>query len=168
MRKDESDFSRKSKTYKKVYANNLSALYGIKECTAIKPPRKRRVSRLANPIDKPSEYQIQRALIDWAWSRGLLLISIPNAGKRSYWQGQKEVAMGLWKGASDLLLAMPGQTYGGYFIEMKRPGRKPTPEQFEFGQLVYMQNYKWAWFDNWELARNSIIGYLDLNNKDYA
>jgi len=108
----------------------------------------------------PHEYVGQIKLVAWARDEGLLLLSIPNAGKRSYMQGQKERAMGMHAGASDLLLAMPNRIFHGYFIEMKRKGAKPTELQLNFLEMAAGYGYLANWFDDWELARDSIKRYL--------
>src|ERR1700752_705959 len=98
MRQDDEDFSRKSKTYRKDYANCVNALYGDKQDIPLRINTKRKKRRLPDPLGESS---IQIKLVQWARMKGLDLISIPNVGKRSYWTGQKEVAMGLTAGVSD-------------------------------------------------------------------
>ena len=161
MRQDDEDFSRKSKTYRKNYNQNIAALYGTEKCPAIKPPTKRKVKRKIYPLGEESSIQIK--LVQWAKSKGLDLISIPNHGKRSYWTGQKEVAMGLTRGVSDLFLALPCDGYGGFWIELKRPGQKPTAEQMAWLIKMGERGYAARWFDNFELARDAILEYLGEN-----
>ena len=102
----------------------------------------------------------QAALVQWARLNGLLILAIPNGAKRSAWAGEREKALGLLPGASDLLLAEPRQGFHGYFIEMKAPGKKPRPNQLEFMALVRARNYKAEWFDNFVEARQSVELYL--------
>ncbi len=110
---------------------------------------------------KPAKEAVgQIKLVNWAWGAGLFLMSIPNSGKRTAWQGAKEKAMGLMVGASDLFLAMPNHVSHGYFIEMKRKGRKPTESQIEFISRARSLGYCADWFDDWERARQAIIAYL--------
>ena len=72
--------------------------------------------------------------------------------------------MGLTKGAADVFLQMARSGYHGYYIELKTPGKKPTVEQIAFGERSRIEGYKWEWFDNWELARDSVIDYLGMND----
>lgn len=106
------------------------------------------------------EFHEQAALVKWARLNGLLLISIPNAGKRSLWMAQKEKAMGLTVGASDLFLCRPSNQYHGFFIEMKSKGKKPTQSQCDFFSQVRALGYCAEYFDDWEKARESIENYL--------
>lgn len=96
----------------------------------------------------------------WATLQGLLLISIPNGGKRSLAMASREKAMGLKAGASDLFLAHPNRLYHGYWIELKVPGKKPTSTQHQFMSRVRVQGYKAEWFDDWIAAKESIEEYL--------
>ncbi len=161
MRNDDTDYTRKGKTYRADYMSSTKGLYGDIQDIPLKRTRKPKKPRSENPY-LPSEYQIQCAVIDWArLQEGVLLISIPNAGKRSYWQGQKEVSMGLWRGASDLFLINSNKLYHGFFIELKRKGRYPTVEQYQFGDLVKHKGYQWDWYDDANTAIAAIALYLD-------
>ncbi len=154
-------WQQRSKKYKQSYFGALKQLYGDadqdnKISIINKPNLKPKVER----IPLPKESYLQSKLIEWARSKGLLLISIPNHGKRSLWQGQKERAMGLTAGVSDLFLSTPNHRYHGYWIEMKSPGKKPTEKQIDWMKKVQNQGYKAEWFDDWEKARDSIEFYL--------
>ena len=72
----------------------------------------------------------------------------------------REKAMGLAGGASDLLLVKKTALYGGYFIELKAPGKKPTPLQIHFMARARDEGYKAEWFDDWVKAKESIEDYL--------
>jgi hypothetical protein len=156
MRDDDTDYTRKSKTYRADYMAATKGLYGEIQDIPLKRTRKPKKRRSITP----SEWHCQVALVQWARTVGLLLVSIPNHGKRSYWQGQKEVAAGLTKGVSDLFLAMPRGGLGGYWLEMKRPGGKPTAEQLAWLDKMRGEHYAADWFDDWERARDAIIAYL--------
>jgi hypothetical protein len=157
MRQDDEDFSCKSKTYRKDYNQNIAALYGTEKCPALKPRTKPKVKRR---IDQYVEASIQIKLVQWAKSEGLDLISIPNAGKRSYWTGQKEVAMGLTAGVSDLFLPYITDFYGGFWIELKTPGKTPRPNQVDWMTKMRLKGYKAEWYDNFDIARDAIIEYI--------
>ena len=109
----------------------------------------------------PKEYEGQIKLVSWARSMELPLISIPNGGKRSAWQGEKERAMGLTAGVSDLFLAKPAFAFHGFWLEMKRKGRKPTDLQEEWLGRMRGYGYKAEYYDDWEKAKIAIIDYLE-------
>lgn len=155
MRQDDEDFSRKSKRYRQNYSNAIAGLYGAE----IKPIIKAKRS-LVDPC-LPTEKSIQCALVKWARLQGILLISIPNHGKRTYWTGQEEVAMGLTKGVSDLFMPMMRLGYGGFWLEMKRKGAKPRPEQYDWLDKMRAQGYMTGWYDDWEVAKRAIEAYLE-------
>jgi hypothetical protein len=90
----------------------------------------------------------------------ILLISIPNGGKRSYWAGRQEVAMGLTAGVSDLFLPVVTDVYPGFWIEMKAPGNTPRIEQYHWLRMMRDQGYKAEWYDDWEKAKLAIEDYL--------
>ncbi len=117
----------------------------------------------ASPKEPIREWQIQSALVKWARLRGLLLISIPNAGKRSLHGGCREVTMGLMAGASDLFLAMPSRSglIHGFWIELKIPGKVPTTSQQHFFEAVRSQGYHADWYDDWQKAAQAIEKYLN-------
>ncbi len=114
------------------------------------------------------EWQIQAALVKWAKLKGLILLSIPNGAKRSLAATSREKAMGLLPGASDLFLAHPNALYGGYWIELKVPGKKPTALQMEFMKKMKKQGYHANWFDDWIIAKEAIEYYLDNSYNDSA
>jgi hypothetical protein len=153
-------FSRKSKAYRNHHMEAVKHLYGEKQYIPLKPLSKRKVKR-RSPYGIEDTMQIK--LVAWIKYMGLKVISIPNKGKRSYWTGQKEVAMGLWKGASDVFLTHMSKGYGGFFIELKSPGEKPRVEQIEFMEIMRSQGYKAEWYDNFDIAKSEIMTYLELD-----
>jgi hypothetical protein len=128
----------------------------VKVNIPFKPKIKPKAPRSIRPLEKHQ----QMALVKWARNFGLLLISIPNAGKRSYFLGQQERAMGLTAGVSDLFLCMPNGKHHGYWIELKSKGKKPTELQLDWIDKVRSQGYKAEWFDDWVKAKESIEYYL--------
>jgi len=157
MRQDDEDFSRKSKAYRDHHMQAVKSLYGNETPPTIKPRTKTKVKRKSY---YGIEDTLQIKLVSWIKSRGYRALSIPNKGKRSYWTGQKEVAMGLWKGASDVFLTKMSKGYGGFFIELKSPGEKPRPEQVEFMEIMRSEGYKAEWYDDFDVAKNAILDYL--------
>ena len=90
------------------------------------------------------------------------LIHIPNEGRRSIWEGAKLKQMGLIPGCSDLFLAVPTFNHGGFWIELKAPGKQPTKSQLEFLLDMKGNGYRAEWYDNWEMAALDIRAYLTL------
>lgn len=111
------------------------------------------------------EAGIQMRVVNWALERGLSILAIPNEGQRTRQQGHRAKLMGLRPGASDLFLAHCCHGYGGYWIELKRPGEKPRENQQAFLDEMRTRGYKAEWFNDWELARDSIITYLGMGAK---
>ena len=110
-----------------------------------------------------TESQHQAALIKWFWNtykeyRGLLYHNFNNP--RNKIQGAQLVAMGLIKGNPDLTLAVSKKGFGALYLELKKPGEKPRPEQLK--QMERLKNagnlVKWA--DNAEEAASIIYNYL--------
>lgn len=156
---DEDSFSRKSAKFRKDYIQAVKVLYGDLQDLPKKPKNKPKVKRKIDPL---GEYIIQCKLVAMIRKMGYFVISIPNQGKRSVMGHQKEAAMGMWKGASDLFLIEPSHNgqYPGYFIELKGKGLKPRDNQLEFMEIVRKRGFKADWFDNLEDAQNAALEYL--------
>jgi hypothetical protein len=69
------------------------------------------------------------------------IFSIPNEGKRNFYNAKMLVKAGLKKGVSDIFVAIPIQPYHGLFIEMKSVKGKPTKTQLKFQKDVMMKGY---------------------------
>lgn len=80
----------------------------------------------------PSEFQEQVALCDWLDLKRILYYSIKNEGKRSRITGAKLKKSGMKKGVPDMCIPVPTDKYGALYIEMKKIGEKPFPEQLEW------------------------------------
>lgn len=112
-----------------------------------------------------SESQHQAEVIRWFWNtftdlRGLLYHNFNNP--RNKIQGAQLVALGLMKGNPDLTLALPRGLFGALYIEMKKPGEKPRPEQLRQMDRLRNAGNKVEWADNAEEAKKIIIEYLNL------
>lgn len=145
----------RSKAITKKQIHLLNVLYGDAELKQAK--------KSSPKTDKPyvpSEAQEQIALVTWARSIGLPLYSNANAGKRSFMQGRKEVAMGLTRGVSDLFLRKPSYPFHGFYIEMKKRGKKPTPEQVQWIEDCRKDGYRAEYYDDWVKAKVAIEDYL--------
>lgn len=92
--------------------------------------------------------------------------AIPNGGSRGDDEKSRAIrggqlkAEGVKTGVSDTLLPVRRGQWSGLYIEMKKPGGKPSPEQIEFGEFVQSQGFGFVVCDHWEKARDIIIQYL--------
>lgn len=146
----------------KRYFNAVKALYGNEPLPATYALAKARSCSTMQPR-KPRrniERGLQVRLVAWASGQGLDIIMIGNEGKRTRIGGHIAKQMGLRPGASDLFLAHCANGYGGYWIELKRPGETPRENQAQFLDQMRRNGYKAEWFDDWECARDSIMEYM--------
>jgi hypothetical protein len=68
--------------------------------------------------------------------------------------------MGLKPGMPDTLLAVPTKDYHGLFLELKRPGEKPTAKQLGIISLLNQKGYYATWKDNLDASIKLIETYL--------
>jgi hypothetical protein len=93
------------------------------------------------------EHEHQKTVIQWRNTEGARLPgierlhAIPNGGKRSTAVAAKLKAEGALEGVSDLFLPHPERGYHGLYIEVKRIGRRATPEQVKFLYGVAAEGY---------------------------
>lgn len=106
------------------------------------------------------EDKAQQLLVQWMIWAKIPVIHIPNEGKRNYALAAWLKAMGLRAGCYDLFIPRARKGYHGYWIEMKKHGKKPTELQAAFGEEMKAEGYKADWFDNWETAKLSVEEYL--------
>jgi hypothetical protein len=102
----------------------------------------------------------QQLLVEWMKWKKIPHIHIPNEGKRSFATFKWLENMGFKVGCSDLLVPRASQGFHGYWIEMKKQGKKPTENQIVFMEEMRAEGYKAEWFDDWEKARKSVEDYL--------
>ena len=104
------------------------------------------------------------------------LHAVPNGGSRGddaksrAIRGNALKAEGVKPGVSDVFLPVKSWSqwdgerrtvnYCGLYVEMKKPGGKPTVEQVEFGAFVSAQGYYWTVCDDWRDAADIIEKYL--------
>lgn len=104
---------------------------------------------------KVSERSIQYALVDRLRLMAppdVLFLAIPNGELRdlAILNGEKRVAagklraMGVRNGASDLLIIKAGRAL---FLELKRQGQKPRPDQLEFQTAAESAGAEYAYCD---------------------
>lgn len=90
------------------------------------------------------------------------VLHIPNERKCSPIQGAYLKALGVQRGVSDLFIAVPVSGFGGYWIELKAPGKKPDEYQLRWLETMAEAGYQTGWFDNWEIAKKKIEQYFSL------
>lgn len=112
-----------------------------------------------------NEGQHQKEVVVWFWNthkdlRGLLYHNYSNPKNKI--DGAMLVGLGLIKGNPDLTLAIPRGRFGALYVEMKKIGERPRPEQFDqMAKLAEAGNcVKWA--DNYLDAIEIIKNYLSL------
>ncbi len=86
--------------------------------------------KLDYTILQPTEADIQKSILDYLRTRGYFCWRNNTGMQRSQYDGRERFIRYGLVGSGDLL----GLTKEGRFfsIEVKRPGKKPTPEQIEF------------------------------------
>ena len=102
------------------------------------------------------EALLQKALlqyIDIQYPRVEAVASM--AGERRGWNAQRLAkALGLKKGVSDLTLYGPDRAV--LFLELKKPGEKPTKEQMSFLWRMADRGHSATWCDNIDSAINIV------------
>lgn len=79
------------------------------------------------------------------------------------WQTAKLLdRMGVTPGISDILISKPNIDYAGMWIEVKAPGKKPSPAQCKFIKNRNKENYYAFWSDDIEYIINKIIKFYDI------
>lgn len=78
------------------------------------------------------EQLLQIAVFDFAKLNKLLMIHVPNEGKRTDHGGHLLKRMGLYPGFSDCFFPKSNKSYKGLFIELKIKPNKPTENQIKF------------------------------------
>ncbi len=109
----------------------------------------------------------QEALVAWFHLQypDHLIFAIPNGLARPG-SAASSVKSGLVPGIPDLFLAVPRGTYGGMFIELKRPkGVGTTPGKPSIKQLDMLQHLNRAGYlgllcYGWSEAANAIVDYM--------
>lgn len=106
-------------------------------------------------------YGQSKAVADLEWFH-----AIPNGGSRGDDDQTRKIrggnlkAEGVRMGIADTFLPVPRGGYAGLYIEMKRPGEKPTKEQLEFRDFVWSRGYGWVCCDHWTKAVTALQSYL--------
>lgn len=92
-----------------------------------------------------------------------LLYAIPNAGAGgSRGMAGRMKAMGALRGMCDLCLPVPRGPFHGLYVEMKRPGERPRPEQVRVHEALRAQGYCVITASGVQEGAEVILGYLAL------
>jgi len=77
------------------------------------------------------EHGLQKRCVKWFRQTypQLLIVSVPNAAKRSFKLAAMLKAEGMISGFPDLMLCFPSNGHGALFIEMKTSKGRPSSEQ---------------------------------------
>lgn len=76
--------------------------------------------------------------------------------------GARAKQSGIKAGVSDTCLPVKRGVYSGLYIEMKKPGGKPSEKQLEFGEFVKRQGFYFIVCEHWEHAKDVLVWYLSL------
>lgn len=106
-------------------------------------------------------YGQSEAVADLEWFH-----AIPNGGTRGDDDTTRKIrggnlkAEGVRAGVADTFLPVPRGGYHGLYIEMKKPGGKPTEEQLAFRDFVWSKGYGWMCCDTFTKAIDALESYL--------
>jgi len=106
-------------------------------------------------------YGQSQAVTDLAWFH-----AIPNGGARGDDDTTRKIrggnlkAEGVRMGIADTFLPVPRGGYAGLYIEMKKPGEKPTEAQLKFRDFVWSKGYGWMCCDTFTKAIDVLRSYL--------
>lgn len=116
----------------------------------------------------PTEHEEQAALIEW-WNTyanvrhmpNMLLMAIPNGGRRTTVTGARLKAEGVRAGIPDLFLAIPTAKFHGLWIEMKRrKGGFMTDFQRMAFLALKLEGYSCRVCYGWNEAKDAILEYM--------
>lgn len=92
------------------------------------------------------------------------VIHVPNEGKRSCANGARLKRQGLQPGVHDLLIPAKRMGKCGLWLELKAKGKKPTPDQRDFGRRMIRNGYCAAWADSFDGAMAEIEQYMHFGS----
>lgn len=101
------------------------------------------------------EGSLERDTLEW-------IHSVPNGAHVAKGHARRLVAEGLKSGVLDISCDMPRGDWHGLRIEMKRLGKKPTPNQERYISYLNRIGIKWAVCYTWQSAARLLIEYLGL------
>ena len=116
-----------------------------------------------------SEHDLQVAVVNCAMAYAstypeiLLLHAIPNGDWRGPRVAAKLKAEGVKPGVADLFLPVKRGEFSGLYIELKRAGGTPSPEQWAFLESVTMQGFFAVVVNSLTVADEIIRRYIATN-----
>jgi len=116
-----------------------------------------------------SEHQHQVRVVDWCRYdapnhlrlQASQIYAIPNGGHRKPAVAAKLKAEGVVAGVPDLHLPIAAGREHGLYIEMKRPGERPTAEQLVRMTQLRKNGYRAVVAEGWRAAVAILIDYLE-------
>lgn len=118
------------------------------------------------------EQKVQRDIIAWIRQEprleGILVVHIPNEGKRTPYEKWLFGIMGCVKGASDLIIFEENDEYKGLVIEIKvanpfyTNGRCKFPEQLDFIEKMRLRGYKADFTVGYQETKKFIQEYFEI------
>lgn len=92
----------------------------------------------------------------------MLLYHIPNGGARYKATAGKMKASGVLPAVPDLHLPVMRGPFASLYVEVKRPGEKPTQEQREFHEMLRAENHCVVVCWTTQQIIDVVVGYLAL------
>ncbi len=121
------------------------------------------------------EHEHQVSLFGWAdlntdtHPELSMLFAVPNfsgrRGKSTARHGARLKAEGRKSGVPDIILPVPRGDFAGLYIELKAPGRYPTPDQKRWLAALSDHGNLAVVCVGWESARDQILAYLRLPDR---
>jgi hypothetical protein len=114
-------------------------------------------------IQRP-EQELQIACARWFKLQypNEIIAHYPAGGGRSKAEAGIFKAMSVLPNVPDLIIFTMRKGYGGLFVELKQPGKKPTTEQFAFMRKLECQGYFCDWTDNIDSFMQIVNKYMIL------
>ena len=116
-----------------------------------------------------TEHQHQVRVVEWCRNdapaplrnRARFIFAIPNGGLRNKAVAGKLQAEGVLPGIPDLFLPVPSGREHGLWVEMKRFGERPKPEQVTRLAELRKNGYRAVVAQGWREAVHMITDYLE-------
>lgn len=121
----------------------------------------KQTARQAHP--RPTEDDIQEAVVEYCELMHIVAVHIPNESKRSETYGAKMKRMGLRKGFPDLFIPTAKQGFHGLFIELKRDRHSRVSAE-QKAWIVYLNEhgYRSTICYGADEAINEIKNYMEI------
>jgi hypothetical protein len=127
--------------------------------------------RIVPPPPHDLEEQEQRALLRWVETvaipqepRLAWLYHVPNGGKRGKAAAGRLKAMGARAGVPDLHLPVASRGYHGTWLELKAPGKYPSPAQQHWLKGLAAEGHHVGVYTTWVAAAQHLCWYLERDD----